>query len=466
MAKFSTMILAAGKGVRMKSDLPKVLHVVGGRPMILFSVNLSVAVGSERTVLVVGREHDQLKNTVQSHFLPKTDIEFAIQAEQLGTGHAVLCALESTKIKSGALLVLSADMPLITAATIEKLWQTHQKNKSVLSLLTAHKRDSQGFGRIVRDSRKKIRRIVEERDANAEEKAITEVNLAIYLFDLKFLNAEVKKLRRNNKQREYYLPDLVERAVQKRLPVSVCVVDEGPDSLGINSPGDLVLANDIFYSGQRQHLRGSGVILLGDQIFVDAGVTVQPGVRLESSCYLKGKTRVAQNVVVESGCVVKDSVLHDGAHLKSFCYVDEAEVGQKTEVGPFAHLRPKTVLADHVKIGNFVETKKTTIGAGSKVNHLTYLGDATVGKNVNVGAGTITCNYDGVGKYQTILEDAVFIGSDTQLVAPVTVGKGAYVGAGTTVTQDVAAGSLVISRVPQKEIPGWAERKKKLATNR
>lgn len=465
MSKFSTVILAAGKGTRMKSELPKVMHEVGGQPMILFSVDLSLAVGSERTVIVVAPDHAQIKAALQSYCAQGSPVEFAVQAKQLGTGHALMAALSAVKFKSAALLVLNADMPLISAATIDKLWQIHQKSKSVITLLSTDNERAQAFGRVVRNSRGQIRRIVEERDATAKEKKIREVNLSIYLFDLKFLNEEIHKLGTNNAQAEYYLPDLVERAVKRKKRVAVCKIASGPDVLGVNSLSELALANSVFYEAQRRRLVENGVTLSGDGIFVDAAVSVAAGSRLESPCYLKGKTQVGPHVVIESGCVIKNSILHEGVKLKSFCYVDESEVGSKAQVGPFAHLRPKTVLSEDVRIGNFVETKKTTIGRGSKANHLSYLGDTTIGEGVNVGAGTITCNYDGVHKYQTVLEDGVFIGSDTQLVAPVKIGQGAYVGAGTTVTKDVAAGSLVISRVPQKEIPGWAERKKKKVAN-
>lgn len=460
MTKFSTVILAAGKGKRMQSDLPKVLHPVGGRPMISFLVELSHKIKSQKTVVVVGAVHDEVKAVLAARFPQKNALELAVQKEQRGTGHAVQCALESVKFNRDSLLVLNADMPLISQDTIQKFWRAHQKSKAVISILTADKIDMQGFGRVLRQAGGDVARIVEERDATASELAVRESNLAIYFFDLAFIKSEIGKLNCDNTQREYYLTDLVELAVQKKRKVFAHKVALGPDTLGVNSIRDLALVNQTYYEERREDLRERGVVLLGEDIFVDADATVAAGVRLESPCYLKGKTRVASGVVIESGCVVKDAHIGKGALIKSHCYIQESRVGQAVQVGPFAHLRPHTVLSEGVRIGNFVEIKKSTIGKGSKVNHLSYLGDAVVGKNVNVGAGTITCNYDGTNKFQTVLKDGVFIGSDTQLVAPVTVGKGAYVGAGTTLTKNVKPGSLAISRVPQREIPDWVARKK------
>jgi len=393
--------------------------------------------------------------------LKRNKIKFAVQAQQKGTAHALQCGLKPIKPKTGHLLVLNGDIPLIQTKTMKALLAVHKKVKAGISLFTAIVEDQMSFGRIVRDQKKQVAGVVEEKDATREQRKIKEVNVGIYAFDLGFLNKSINKVKNKNKQKEFYLPDLVEVARNEGLAVGDLKAKENWEIMGVNSRIHLCEVNHMFYKKQRERFMANGVSMIGDGIFIDKGVKISSDVTLHSPCYLKGKTKIASGTVVETGAVIKDSTIGEGSLIKAHTYMDLATVGKKCDIGPFAHLRPGSVLKDKVKVGNFVEVKKSVLGEGSKANHLSYLGDAQIGKKVNVGAGTITCNYDGYGKSKTVLEDGVFVGSDTQFVAPVRVKKGAYIGSGTTVTKDVKSNSLVISRVPQREIAGWATKYRK-----
>ncbi len=466
MKNISTIILAAGKGTRMKSQKLKVLHPVGGKTLIEHSVGIAYKIKSQDvTIVVPGGEANEL-TSLRAHELTKVleksterlaiKIDQAVQDKQLGSGHALKCGLGASKIKSGTVVVLNADMPFVQPKSIQRLINSCHQKKAVMGLLSVKIDGPSSFGRILRDEQGSVLAIVENKGATREQKKITEFNMGIYVFDEKFLNASIGKLKTNNKQKEYYLTDLVKIAVKSKKKVVAHIVSDAVEGLGVNSQVELNQLNQIFYKRQRERFMQDGVTMIGDDIYIDADVKIAGGVRLESPCYLKGQTSIGSGTVIEGGCVLRCAHLGENVLIKSHCYLTEAVVENLCEVGPFAHLRPGTKLASKVRIGNFVETKKAEFGEGCKANHLSYIGDAVLGKNVNVGAGTITCNYDGFHKFQTILEDGVFIGSDTQLVAPVTVGQGAYVGAGTTVTKDVKPDSLVISRVHQKEISGWA----------
>lgn len=456
---FGVVVLAAGRGKRMNSDLPKVLHPVGGLPMVLFPVLAARALRAKKIAVVVPPDHVTIKSAVDAR--GGKGIAYAVQGVPRGTGDAVRAALDKGGFGAkGTVLVLSGDMPLIGAGTIRGLLAVHREAGAVMTLLSADHPGLKTYGRIKRDFSGRLSGIVEAKDATPEEAAITEVNVGVYAFELAFLKDAVKKLATDNAQKEYYLTDALELALFNGLPVAAVRLSDAGESMGANSQAELAAVNREYYARRRAKLVEEGVRLLGEEIFVEAGALVRPGADLQSPCYVKGNSLVEGDAVVETGCVISDSRVRAGARLKAYSYLDRADVGRVCHVGPFAHLRPGTVLKDGVKIGNFVEIKKSVLGAGSKANHLSYLGDATIGKNVNVGAGTITCNYDGVNKSRTVLGDGVFIGSDTQLVAPVRVGKGAYVGAGTTVTKDVKPFSLVISRVPQRAIPDWARREK------
>lgn len=450
----------------MKSNLPKVLHKVGGWTIIEHVGLLAQKINSTQSIFVVPQDHTPIKDSLKSNRLIKKSSRFAVQSQQLGTGHALKCALDQIKAKSGLVVVLNGDMPLIQSSTIRRLVTAHEAHKGPITLLIdtildqklADVQGKNGFGRIIRDESGAVKDIVEVKEASAQQKKIPEVNVGVYVFDLSFLHSHIGKIKRQNRQREYYLPDLVKLAAHKKLAVKAVKLKESLEAFGINSQKDLNMVNQIFYQMQKDKFMKDGVTIIGDEVFIDAAVKLNSGVALESPCYLKGDTSLQQNVTIEMGCSIRSSQIHSGTLIKAHSYIDQAKIGSRCQVGPFAHLRSGSELLNQAKIGNFVETKKSQIGEGSKVNHLSYIGDTLIGKKVNVGAGTITCNYDGFNKYQTVLEDGVFVGSDTQLVAPVRIGKGAVIGAGTTVTKDVGANNLVISRVPQREIPEWGKR--------
>lgn len=467
MRELCAIILAAGKGKRMNSDLPKVLHLVGGRPMVAFSFLAARTLNCKKTVLVVPKDDTLIKEAVLSYSAPRQKVHFAVQNPPRGTGDAVRIAIEAAGLgKAGTVIVLNADMPLIEPDTIAKLLALHEKSRAAMTILSANKDDPSGFGRIKRDANGSVVSIVEDKDANASERKIGEVNVGVYAFNMTFLKQAIYQLETANEQKEYYLPDLAMIALREKRKVEAFQLQDQSEAFGANSQVELTRVNREFYRCRRERLSASGVALVGEDIFVDAGAVVEQGSVLESPCYIKGESVIKSGVTVETGCVIKSSQIGEGTHLKAYCYLDDVVIEKNAHVGPFAHLRPGTHLKDSVKIGNFVETKKSVFGKNSKANHLSYVGDATLGEGVNVGAGTITCNYDGVNKFKTVIEDGVFIGSDTQLVAPIKLGKGSFVAAGTTVTKDVAPFSLVISRVPQTEFMGWAKKKKKTSKSK
>jgi bifunctional UDP-N-acetylglucosamine pyrophosphorylase/glucosamine-1-phosphate N-acetyltransferase len=459
MKNLAAVVLAAGKGTRMKSEKPKVLHIVAGKPMLFFPVNLLKKLGAGKTVLVVGFGSETVVDAFRDFGL-----SFVTQEEQLGTGHAVMCALKELQGFTGDVLVLSGDVPLIKEETIKALLELHRKGgkKTALSLVTTIVDNPTGYGRIVRDAEGAITRIVEEKDCSPLQKKIQEVNTGVYLFSADFLNSNIKKLGKENAQGEYYLPDLIHMAVEGGLRVDSISIVDATEVMGVNNRVELAKAAEFMRGRINETLMVSGVTIIDPRsTYIDYGVAAGADTVIYPGCRLSGATVIGSGCVIEEGVVITSSKIGDGSTIKSYSVIEDSEVGKENVIGPFARLRPATVLADKVKIGNFVEVKKSTLGKGSKANHLTYLGDSVIGEGVNIGAGTITCNYDGTNKSVTRIEDGAFIGSDSQLVAPVTVGKDAYVGSGTTVTRDVPAGSLVITRAPEKVIEGWAGRKRK-----
>lgn len=459
-----TVILAAGKGTRMKSTRLKVLHQMGGISLLEHVVRLSQSLKVQKTVVVTPKQGQSLQESLSGPKVLQKKLSFAVQSQQLGTGDALKSALKALP-GTGTVLVLSGDMPLIRPQSLRKLLKAHTQKKAKVSLLTGQAPTTSSFGRVLRQGNQ-VQGIVEFKDATVAQRQITEVNLGVYVFDISFVRKNITQIKNKNKQKEYYLPDLLAMAARQNQVIVGQHLADTEEALGVNSQIDLHKVNQVYYQRRREQAMASGVSCIGDQIFIDSDVSLKAGVHLESPCYLKGETRLAEGVVVENGCTLKSAVLGPHSLLKSGCYLDQVRVGPHCQIGPFAHLRPGTVLSAKAKIGNFVETKKTQVGEGSKINHLSYVGDAKLGKAVNVGAGTITCNYDGFNKFKTVLEDGVFIGSDTQLVAPVTVKKGAFVGAGTTVTKDVGADSLAVSRCPQREIPGWGRRKRQKSSKK
>lgn len=459
MKPLSCLILAAGQGKRMKSDKPKVLHQLAGLPLVAYPLALARALKVRQKVLVVPKDYGAIEAAVNT--LSRPGVSFAVQHPPQGTAHAVSCGLKKLEKVTGDILILNGDVPLVTQSDLEQLITQHRQAQAVLSFVSVCLDDPGQYGRVVRDARGIPLAIVEARDASEEQKKITEINAGLYLVDAVFLKEALKRIGTNNDQKEYYLTDLVKIAAAQGLSVQTLTLENAVEGLGVNTPEELAEAEELMYERKRLALKAAEVRLLNSQsVYIDTAVTVGVGTKIMGPCHLFGETEIGRHAVIEPGVLIRNSRVGDAVHLKAGCYIDESDIGHDTAVGPYAHLRPGTKLAAHVKVGNFVEVKKSQVGEGSKLPHLSYIGDAVIGRKVNVGAGTITCNYDGVNKFKTVLEDGVFIGSDTQLVAPVRVGKNAYVGAGSTITKNVSAGSLALTRPAQSEIKGWGSRKK------
>jgi len=448
----ATIILAAGKGTRMKSDLVKVLHPILGLPMLSYPIDLSLTgAKSEKTVVVIGHQADQIKERFQN-----TRVDFAIQKEQLGTGHAVLQAIPFLKTFTGTVLILCGDVPLVKADTLHSFIDAFWKSDSILSVLTTVVEDPFGYGRIVRSSEGWIGKIVEEKDATKEEKSIREINTGIYGVKASFLIDGLSKIGKDNAQGEYYLTDLVEIANKKGLRCSAYIVADPVEVMGINTRVDLAVANEVLKLEKLKELMLSGVTVIDPKTtYVERMVEVGRDTTISPNCYLHGMTRIGERCIIESNSKITDSAIGNEVMIRSNSVITGSKIEEGAVIGPFTHLRPLTELKARAKIGNFVEVKKSVIGKGSKANHLTYIGDSMVGEEVNIGAGTITCNDDGLEKHQTIIGDRVFVGSNVELVAPVKVGNGSTIGAGSTITKDVPGGALAISRVKQQNIKGW-----------
>lgn len=443
----SVVILAAGKGTRMKSSMPKVLHPVAGKSMLQHVIDAAKALNAEQTVVVAGHGIDQ----VRAH-LAGQEIEITEQAQQLGTGHAVDQALPLIKPEN-QVLVLYGDVPLIQTATLDDLCRQAPANG--IGLLTVNLDNPTGYGRIVRDSSDKITEIVEQKDASSDQLLINEVNTGILAAKASDLTSWLKNIDNNNAQGEYYLTDTIAMAANQG-----GVVASQPSSEieveGVNSRIQLALLERAYQLAQAEALMAQGVTLIDpNRVDIRGELECASDVLIDLNVIIEGSVTIETGVQIDANVILKDCVIGAGTHIKANSMIDGAKIGKDCQVGPFARIRPNTELKDEAFIGNFVETKKTTLGKGSKASHLAYIGDAEVGENVNIGAGVITCNYDGVNKFKTIIKDGAFIGSDSQLIAPVTIGKMATVGAGTTVTKDVPADNLVVSRVHQRHIDDW-----------
>jgi bifunctional UDP-N-acetylglucosamine pyrophosphorylase/glucosamine-1-phosphate N-acetyltransferase len=457
MKSLASIVLAAGKGTRMKSTLIKVLHPVAGLPMIAWPVAAAREAGSDPIVLVTGHQATAVQNT----FRGAADISCAMQEEQFGTGHAVACAMDALAGFRGTVLILCGDTPLLRAETLKKMLAYHLENQAAITVLTALVNDPHGYGRIVRDPSGNVNRIVEQKDATPEEQQIREINSGIYCMDSDFLFNNIRSIGNDNAQGEYYLTDLLAIAVKKEL---ICMALQATDSeeiMGVNDRAQLAEAARILRRRINNEYMLNGVTIIDpEQTYIDHGVVIGMDTTIHPGCSIGGETIIGGSCEIESGVSISGCRLSYGCHIKAGSVLEDSRLGVNVSVGPMAHLRPGTTLGNHVKIGNFVETKKIVMGEGSKASHLTYLGDAEIGSNVNIGCGTITCNYDGVNKHLTVIEDDVFIGSDVQLVAPVTVGRNSLVAAGTTVTVDVPPDSLALSRTPQVNKNGWRLRKR------
>lgn len=457
MESLAAVVLAAGKGTRMKSGLIKVLHPAAGLPVIAWPVAAAREAGADPIVLVIGHQ----ANAVQAVFRGAADIRSAMQEEQLGTGHAVACALEALPGFRGTVLILCGDTPLLRPETLKSLFRFHLENRSALTVLTAMMDDPTGYGRVLRDASGEVTGIIEEKDADAEQKNIREINSGIYCMESDFLFGNIKSIGNDNAQKEYYLTDLLAVAVGKGVTCLAMPTADADEIIGINDRSQLADASRVLRRRINRELMLSGVTMIDpEQTYIDSGVTIGADTIIHPICHIGGGTVIGSGCEIEQGVSISGCRIGDDCHIKAGSVLEDSELHENVAVGPMAHLRPGTLLHSHVKIGNFVETKKIVMGKGSKASHLTYLGDATIGSEVNIGCGTITCNYDGVNKHRTVIGDAVFIGSDVQLVAPVTVGRNSLVAAGTTVTVDVPPDSLAISRLPQINKEGWRLKKR------
>lgn len=459
MPKISAIILAAGKGKRMKSDLPKVLHQVAGDPLIAHSLRAIQKLKISKTILVVSKKKDKIKNTLTSY--PFKGISFAIQDPPLGTGHAVMTALKRNPNLKGHVLIHHGDVPFVSEETFRNLVSIHLKKKAKLTFLTTLLDQPGSYGRVTRKNRTPSG-IVEFKDATPAERKIREINVGTYVVETSFLRKSLKSLSRKNVQKEYYLTDLVGQAFNSGQTTATFQTVNQNEALGVNNKEELCHMQKLIYQKRVQKLINKGVHFIGtDNVIIDSNASAGAGTTIFGPCYLLGKTKVGKNCILEPGTVLKNTQIKNKVIIKAYSYLEEAKVESGAQIGPFAHIRPKSIIGPDAKVGNFVEVKKSKIGKGSKANHLSYIGDATIGKKVNVGAGTITCNYDGYAKYPTILADGVFVGSDTQFVAPVKVGREAVIGAGSTITKDVKPYSLALSRAPQTSVKDWAKRRKK-----
>jgi bifunctional UDP-N-acetylglucosamine pyrophosphorylase/glucosamine-1-phosphate N-acetyltransferase len=452
------IILAAGKGKRMKSSLPKVMHKIAGLPMITYPIMIALKLKIHQIVVVLGFGHQKVKEYIISRF-PGTRFEICIQNPQLGTAHAVMTALTHLSKIERPLLILQGDTPLLDVSSITALVQRFFETKAVLGLITFEAEDPKGYGRVIR-LKDKVIKVQEDRDCSSEQREIKEVNAGVYLIESKFLLENINLIDNKNIQQEFYLPDLVEKAAQKGDVIAV--KGERESFLGVNTRRELAEVEGLMRKRINLCHMNKGITLIDPQrTYIEFDVVIGKDTEIGPATYIGGKTQIGQRCKIEGQVTIFDSIIEDEVEVRNFCVITGARIRSGTVVGPFTHLRPETVLETGVKVGNFVEVKKSVIGKGSKANHLSYIGDATLGERVNIGAGTITCNYDGFKKHPTIIEDEVFVGSDTQFVAPVRIGKQAFIGAGSTITKDVPSQALALTRPPQKVIPQYFQRRKK-----
>ena len=449
----NVVILAAGKGTRMHSDTPKVLHEVAGRPILSHVIACAEALDPNQIVVVYGFGGEKVRDSIA-----RPDIAWVKQAEQLGTGHAVQQAVPLLDPDSTT-LVLLGDVPLLKAPTCKSLLRHAEKH---LALLTVTKQDPTGYGRIVRGYDGKVQAIVEQKDATEEQRTIREVNSGIMAMPTRHLTDWLGRLRNENAQGEYYLTDIIAMAVADGIGVVSEQTQDEWEVAGVNSKHDLAEVERQFQQAVARQLLQAGVTLRDpNRLDVRGELIAGRDVEIDVGCVFEGKVSIGHRVSIGAYCVIRDAVIGDGVKIAPYSHIDGAQIGDRSRIGPFARLRPGTELVEEAHIGNFVEIKNSRIDVGSKVNHLSYVGDSTVGRQVNIGAGTITCNYDGVNKHRTVIGDRAFIGSDTQLVAPVTVAAGATIGAGSTITKDTPPDTLTLSRSKQISIEGWKRPEKK-----
>ncbi len=449
MTDLAIVILAAGEGKRMRSRQPKVLHPLCGRPLIAYPLRLARAT-ADRIVLVVGPNADGVR------LIAGDDVRVVEQLERLGTGHAVLQAEAECQEKT--IVVIAGDMPLLQAATIERLVEHHRQARAAATVLTAHVEDPRGYGRVLRQGGR-VKRIVEDRDATDDEKKVAEINTSVYCFDAAELWPTLHEVRPDNDQGEYYLTDVVGLLARRGARVEAVSVEEAVEALGVNDRRQLAHVAVIQRRRTLDRLMLDGVTILDPATtYIEDTVTIGPDTIVYPHVVIEGETSIGGECLIGAGCHIASSRIGERVTLKPYCVLTDAIVEEQAILGPFCHLRPKSHVGPEAHVGNFVELKKSRMGRGAKANHLAYLGDATIGERANVGAGTITCNYDGFDKHATTIGDDAFVGTNSSLVAPITVGDGAYIGAGSVVTKDVPPDALVVERSQQVTKEGWATR--------
>lgn len=451
---FTSVILAAGMGTRMKSKMPKVLHKVCGKPLSKWVIDASKAAGADKVCAVVGHKAETVKEVLG-------DVcKFALQAEQKGTGHAVMQAIDVIKNSKGEVVILNGDTPLITAETINKAIEYHKNNGNQATVITAILDDATGYGRIVRDNDGSVLKIVEQKDASEEEKKINEVNSGMYVFDAQSLVYALDKITPNNAQGEYYLTDTLEILLSAGKKIGGYAISDNDEIRGINDRVQLNEAEKIMQKRINEYHMRNGVTMRNpESVYIEDGVEIGNDTEICQNVTIKSGTKIGSDCVIGSGSMLDRAVIHDGVDVLSSVIL-ESEVDEGTHVGPFAYIRPNCHVGKEVKVGDFVELKNSNIDDGTKISHLTYIGDSDVGKRVNFGCGTVTCNYDGKKKYRTTIGDDCFVGCNTNFVSPINVGDGVYIAAGSTITEDIPENSLSIARARQVNKEGWKDKRK------
>lgn len=456
MSELGVIILAAGQGTRMKSDLPKVLHPIGGKPLFLHPLGIAKRLEASKVAVIIGHGAEAVRRAGASE-----DVRWVVQEKQLGTGHAVLCAKDSFNHFAGDILILSGDVPLIRQATLTAMLERHRRAEAVLTLMTALLDAPKGYGRILRDQTGAITGIVEEKDASDAQRAICEVNAGVYVASPQFLFAALASVKNDNNQGEYYLPDAVAIALSQQKSVATFQVEDPCEMLGINTREELARMETTLRERINKQWMDAGVTLKDPATtYIDEDVTIGRDTVIGPNTQICGKTKIGANCRLDGNAFITDAEIGDGVHLRFSVVLTQCRIAQGAIIGPFAHLRPGTALGANVHIGNFVETKEAKLADGTKANHLTYLGDCTIGRDTNIGAGTITCNYDGFNKYRTTIGDRVQVGSDTTLVAPITLGDDVYVATASTVRHDIPNGALVFNERKEQTREGWTAKKR------
>jgi len=459
--RIACVILAAGQGKRMKSFLPKVLHRVCGMPMLQAVIDTAAKLKPERVIVVAGKQIDVIKKEVTA-----PDVQFMLQKEPKGTGDALKSAMPALKSFRGAVIVMNGDTPLIEPQTLKRLLLLHKKNNNAISVLSFQAEDPKGYGRVVRDRTGKLLAIVEEKDADKSQKKIREVNSGLYVINHNAFSL-LGRLAMNRHKGEYYLTDIVSLSLRQSLRTSAFAIGEEAEFMGVNTREELLRASEVMRQGVVRNCISRGVNLLDPaSLFIHPHAAVGRDTTIYPNVFIEAGTKIGSNVTIYPHVRILRSTIDDYAVIRDSTVIEDSHISIGASVGPFAHIRPGSQVGAYARIGNFVELKKAVIGKGAKASHLSYLGDAVIGRDVNIGAGTITCNYDGKKKHQTIIGDNVFVGSDTQFVAPVKIGKGSYIGAGSTITKDVLPWSLAVSRTEQRNIKDWAKKRRVKTKNR